>query len=716
MKNPIFLTFYLYSSLLFVLPSLLTDGNLGAQERIVDPRFHKSAVDDDDNFTTVGNIGLTVSNFGTFGDGFVVQSPVDQPSCEHPRGSGIEHLFVGGLWVGGETQEGIRVSTGAFNIASLSGGTGAANFEYTNTADLNDLVIERSALPENKFFSPEAISHQDFVADFTDTNTVIPGTSIQIPNHRPLGIGVHLESYAWNFPFADDFVILNYTISNVRDEPITNVYVGLWADLVVRNTNNISPRVGGPFYQDVGVGFMNNDTAKMLYAFEYGQNNYSGADSYVAMVLLGAEAPEAANYTGQMIHNWWLFSGGNADWERAPADEATRYSRMRESISNEALDNQPGNYMNLISTGPFAVINPGESINVVYAIVCERKFGLDPPRLDTPAQKRNLLENVSWAQRAYHGEDSNRNGRLDFVGSDSSEDVNGNGILDRYILPTPPIAPRLKAIPGDRKVTLLWDNTAEESVDLISKQRDFEGYRVYRSFLGSDISETGIFDNMRLIREFDRVDGLFYDTGLKSIRLPEPIIEVVTHAQTGLPDTIRYTYRLEVENLLNGWQYAFAVSAFDSGDVRLSLPSLESSRLQNAVVVSPGTPPRTSGQSERKIGVYPNPYRVNAMWDGRLERQRKLHFYNLPANCEVRIYTLAGDQVDSFVHHGESYRGEGIEWYEKFSEGNTVFAGGEHAWDLVTAADQAIATGLYLFTVKDLDSGEVLKGKFVVIK
>jgi len=35
---------------------------------------------------------------------------------------------------------------------------------------------------------------------------------------------------------------------------------------------------------------------------------------------------------------------------------------------------------------------------------------------------------------------------------------------------------------------------------------------------------------------------------------------------------------------------------------------------------------------------------------------------------------------------------------------------------LVTASDQAIATGLYLFTVKDLDSGEISRGKFVVIK
>jgi hypothetical protein len=43
-------------------------------------------------------------------------------------------------------------------------------------------------------------------------------------------------------------------------------------------------------------------------------------------------------------------------------------------------------------------------------------------------------------------------------------------------------------------------------------------------------------------------------------------------------------------------------------------------------------------------------------------------------------------------------------------------AGGEHAWDLVTDNDQAIATGLYLFTVKNLDTGDIKRGKFAIIK
>ncbi len=683
----------------------------------VSPLF-KPNVDDDTKFTSVGNIGITISNFGTFGDGFVVQAPVDQPSCEYPKGSGIEHLFVGGLWVGANTASGIKVTTGAFNTPRLGVGA-SANFEFTNTDDPSDRVIERSSIPENKYFSPEAISHQDFIADFSDTNVFVPGTSIPIPNHQPIGIAVHLETYAWNYPFADAFVIFNYTIKNVWADTLKDVYVGLWADLVVRNTKITPPRVGAPFYLHAGVGYVDNDSMKMVYCYDY-DGDPGFTDSYVAMALLGADAlSDDPEYKGEATHNWWLFSGGDTDEDRAPADEASRYQRMQSSISDDYfyanIYQTPGNRMSLISTGPFSVIPPDSSINVVFAIVCGKKYGFRPSTIDDDLAKKNLFENTAWAYRAYYGEDSNRNGILDYVGTDSTEDVNGNGKLDRYVLPTPPASPRLKVVPGIGKVTLYWDDRSEKSIDLISKVQDFEGYRVYRSFLGDDISHTGLLGNLGLIKEYDVVDGLFYDTGLDSILMPQPLVEVEEDPTTGLLDTVVYRYKLEIDNLHNGWQYAFAVTAFDSGDVALKLPSLESSKLSNVVIVSPGTPPM-SKTGKREIGVYPNPYRVNALWDGTFERERKLFFYNLPQNCEVRIYTLAGDLVDSFVHHGETYRGQDIQWYDHFSEGNTIFPGGEHAWDLVTQYDQAIATGLYLFTVKDLDTGEIYKGKFVVIK
>jgi hypothetical protein len=45
-----------------------------------------------------------------------------------------------------------------------------------------------------------------------------------------------------------------------------------------------------------------------------------------------------------------------------------------------------------------------------------------------------------------------------------------------------------------------------------------------------------------------------------------------------------------------------------------------------------------------------------------------------------------------------------------------VLPGGEHAWDLQSEANQILTTGLYLFTVKDLASGKIEKGKLTIIK
>ena len=42
--------------------------------------------------------------------------------------------------------------------------------------------------------------------------------------------------------------------------------------------------------------------------------------------------------------------------------------------------------------------------------------------------------------------------------------------------------------------------------------------------------------------------------------------------------------------------------------------------------------------------------------------------------------------------------------------------GGMHAWDLITAFDQAIATGLYIYSVENLETGHIQTGKFAVIK
>lgn len=702
---------------------LLLLGSVPSQSLSQDPRFSKPTIDDDTRFTNIGNIGLTITNFGTLGDGFVTQRPVDQPSCEYPLGSGIEHMFDGGLWIGAKRDNATLVTTGAMDIGSLRFDV-AAGFEFTNSSDSSDVVQVRSDIRGSPFFHPEAISNQDFIGNFTDSNLVVPGTTLRIPQHTPLNVSVHLESYAWSFPFADAFVILNYTIKNTSQKRLRDVYVGLFADLPVRNVNITPARIGAPFYTHHASGYV--DSLHMTYSYDYdGDPGFTDEGLYVALKLLGA-TPQVGDTTYQKrtIYNVWVFrSNPQSVGEElsTPQNDGERYERMRTPLLSPAtvefVRTQPGNYMTLLSTGPFQFLDPDSSINVVFAVVCASKYGNDPTTLDTENSKRNLYINARWAQRAYDGEDKNGNGVLD-----PGEDIDGDGKLRRFVLPTPPSAPRLKVIAGNQKATLYWDRSAEESRDLISGEKDFEGYRIYRTRLGEDLPGKHLLSSFTQIADFDSINGLGYDTGFGFVRLSQPITfddEMEIDPATGQLRPVHFYYTFENENLLNGWQYAYAVTAYDRGDPKQNLPSLESSQLRNVTRVIPGTSPVSSeagnGQ-ERRVGVYPNPYRAGAAWDGKLERDRKMYFYNLPPRCEVRIYTLAGDMVDSFVHESTSYTGDDIQWFQKFSETPRVFSGGEHAWDLVTRDDQAIASGLYLYTVEDLKTGEIQRGKFLVIK
>ncbi len=675
-------------SLLLVSIIFLCNNDLHSQT------FLKTSIDDNSKYTNVGNVAITVSNYGVIGHGFRLWP--QQPSMQYPRGSGIEHLFVGGLWVGvgPTTTGGTRVTTGAVDVSSLRAGV-SEGFEFTTTPESR--VIEKSALSDNRFFDPNAISHQDFIVDFTDVNTTNPNLNNEpIPKHSPIGINVHMESYAWNFSFADNFVLFNYWIKNVSGADLDSVYVGLWADLVVRNTNVTPPTVGAPFYSHGGLGYI--DTLNMAYAYDF-DGDGGLADSYAAIKFLGSTPFKINSY-----YQAWQFRNATDQTYFSPSDDIQKYDKMTVGLTRAQINGiaKPSNFMTMLSVGPFSKIGAGDSINVVFALIAAKKKTSSPTTEDTYAQKINLLQSSDWSQRTYNGEDRNGNGI-----QDSTEIWTDNGKPKRFFLPTPPNAPRVKIVPLDKAVDIYWDNSSERSIDPITNNRDFEGYRVYGTNAGTDLTASQNFlANLVMFGDFDMPsDAIGYNTGFNVVRLSQPV--------QFLPDTTHYTYKFTVPGLLNGWQYGFAVTAYDSGDAATNLQSLESSKLQTLKRVFPGTLPNTT---KAQVGVYPNPYYVHAFWDGKGERDRKIYFFNLPPHSEVRIYTLAGDLVADFNHNSTQYNASDISWFQKFADGSQIMTGGEHAWDIISKGDQAIASGLYLYTVKDNDTGDIQRGKFLIIK
>src|SRR5690606_5037409 len=102
-------------------------------------------------------------------------------------------------------------------------------------------------------------------------------------------------------------------------------------------------------------------------------------------------------------------------------------------------------------------------------------------------------------------------------------------------------------------------------------------------------------------------------------------------------------------------------------------------------------------------------------WDGGSNTARKLYFTNVPPRSQIRVYTLAGEIVAEMDHDAATYQGD-TGWYGALSGENRVLPGGEHAWDILSENGLALASGLYLFSVHDLDTGETQTGKFVIIR
>lgn len=664
------------------------------------------AIDDYWHFTDVGALGLTVTNFGVLGQGYNVEG---QPSCWYkmppaPETQQIEHLSYAGLWIGGMKGSAAYVSTGIVDgVFEYSEG----GWEFTNSADPADTIQIRSSFWDSPYYSPQAISQLDFVCDFTDSNITVPGTSppVLIPEHIPLGVKVHLETYAWNYSYAEGFVILNYTIRNYSSQPIDSLHIGLWVDESIANmnyTDKYAPGGGGFTWYDNIVSY--DPQMEMSYGYDAdGDDGWS--KSYLGIKPLGASSQDGALSEWEVYHHQWI-------WNRAssisypdfvmPLNDGQRFDNMSSQYIGTIPDSlsDADSWMILNSVGSLGTLQPCDwdadtadgdfpnfpagdidwnsngsfdeyYVNVVYAVVC----GLwAAGGEDSQERRANLNLNAQWAMISYEND---------------------------YQLPQPPPSPALKVIPGESRVDLYWNNTSESFIDPISNIADFEGYRIYgarKTYYGEEV--------FTLLLEVDKEgDEIGFNTGFYMVEY-----DTVIEGQ-------QYDYHFADEGVPNGWpgRLMYSVTAFDMGDPQNNLESLESSINQNLVYAYAGA--RPSEETGRKVTVYPNPYRAHAAWDGFSETERLIYFQNLPADCEVRIFTLAGDLVDRFEHHSSTYDGSDVASLTPDIAGAEVeFSGGQHGWDLITLHQEAVASGLYLFTVKDFNTDEIQVGKFLIIK
>jgi flagellar hook assembly protein FlgD len=73
----------------------------------------------------------------------------------------------------------------------------------------------------------------------------------------------------------------------------------------------------------------------------------------------------------------------------------------------------------------------------------------------------------------------------------------------------------------------------------------------------------------------------------------------------------------------------------------------------------------------------------------------RLRFTHLPQKCEITIFTISGELVDTITHDDR--------------------IDGNEFWDLKNASDKKVAPGLYIYLV-ETDNEKSIIGKFAVVR
>jgi len=332
-----------------------------------------------------------------------------------------------------------------------------------------------------------------------------------------------------------------------------------------------------------------------------------------------------------------------------------------------------------------------------------------------------------------------RNGLLDL----------GDGIPDFTGPPPPPIPalehpyPNTQNIGGlgyevrENEIVIRWSTSPSEDPDYqdpFSRVQDFEGYRIY-------VGNANFEGQFSLVADYDRVDYAYMSETDSLVSFPDPrppgtgegfappdttIEEIVYHRfpygnNTGFSsiqvDDSTYEYVFHnTSPLFPRW---YSVVAYDFGDARTATEPLATAQTANSVYIAP------SGDPNLPVRAVPNPYRAyedyrrsyanGLRWENQddgtpdffPQTDRRLEFVNLPRQCLIRVFTLAGDLVAIVPHNIEGDRNTG--WVSEYSE----------SWDLNNRNRQQIVAGIYLFSVEDKTpghDGDVETGKFVVIR
>jgi hypothetical protein len=412
---------------------------------------------------------------------------------------------------------------------------------------------------------------------------------------KGLGLEVEVRLYQWANPLAEDAIFLVYKISNKSDTDLDKVTFGMWGD----------PHVGGPSDWQDDLAFF-DQSRNMVFAWDDNQigdvpgriPGYFGY-KFLESPGVGNEIINGVFYPGDGIDNdedgmvdesWTDGIDNDGDWD--PETDDTGIDGIPGTGDLGENDGFPtaGDQFDITKPGEpnfeFTDIDESDMIGLTSFAAPrfsgsniredEQVWGwVEPGRFDSvpsePGDYVFLYGSGSFPLRA--GETKRFSIAL-LVGENLS-DLRLNAetvqqIFDvGYRFARPPDKPKLRAVAGDEKVTLYWDSRAEDSLDPLSRTKDFEGYAIYRStdhefsdrqvitdINGSKFLFQPLTNKLGVEAKFDLNNGL---------RGPSPIVFPQRGVSFDLGDDTGLFHTYEDTDVVNGQTYYYSVTAYDRG-------------------------------------------------------------------------------------------------------------------------------------------------------
>ncbi|HEX9916422.1 MAG TPA: T9SS type A sorting domain-containing protein [candidate division Zixibacteria bacterium] len=468
-----------------------------AQQLTADYRVHNQ-----------GNLALAISNSGWLGTS---ASGTQKPflSCEFPKGSGIEYLYMSGFWVSAVVESETLTST------SMDGWEPIYEFS------------PKKPYPDPDYFIREidSTADQEFIAVFTDTVTPTENDDPYDGRpHKPIGLEITLHTYSWVTPPYDDFVILDYKIKNISGKHISGAYLGMYMDADVYHKSK-DPIQG---CADDITGFLkdfNSEEVDIAWAADNDGDPSAGTFDYRSPTgVLGVKLLDFSNPLAKISFNWWKSSteGFPEDWgpwEQAslnewqtacpygapcstfpgdglgtPGGDKSKYFIMK----NQEIDyNQTETYMDHTAEG--WLVPPGDAYDISYGM--DTRFLLSFGPIDIPIGDSVYATLAIVGGENFYTNPSNPSNRNfgDLVN-------NSNSALQAYLswFTLPPLGPpktfRLESS-TDSTATLAWSSRKGNT--------NLKGYNIYRS------TTPGIYNNPPINSTLIAVDSTSYtDCGL----------------------------------------------------------------------------------------------------------------------------------------------------------------------------------------------------------